>query len=273
MEKCINKIVDLSFNHGIFDEIIDCTYVLLCCGPKPQRENSVYKNLDVLRPTSNVKLIYNNGYKNCCISTSPMDDMAAAQIYIFKHALKNNYNRILFLEDDFTVPSELKVTDVINITKFIKDKDPCLYGLGNFMIPTPLTLLSLHQVPIFNFIPLAHAVIYNKTYMEKAIEYYSYYSPVVHQDMLPLKLKEMKYYRYYKPLIYQTFPQTENQVKSWKKIFNSNFLLSFVLNSIKIIKLDKQIQPGYTIVYSVSYLFYILILVTLYVTVKKVVNN
>ena len=99
MEQCIITVKELTFETGIFDEIVNCTYVLLCCGPTPEREKSVYTNIDIFKPTSIVKLIYNSGYKKCTLTTSSMDDMASAQIYIFNDALKNNYKRILFLEN------------------------------------------------------------------------------------------------------------------------------------------------------------------------------
>ena len=49
MDKCINKIIELTTDEGIFDNIIDCTYVLLCCGPNPQREENVYTQLNLLK--------------------------------------------------------------------------------------------------------------------------------------------------------------------------------------------------------------------------------
>ena len=56
-----NLINDLSQAY-IFDTVADCTYVLLCCGPKPAREFNVRHQLPVLSPTTQVKLIYNSGY-------------------------------------------------------------------------------------------------------------------------------------------------------------------------------------------------------------------
>lgn len=121
---------------------------------------------------------------------------------------------------------------------------------------------------------MGHAVIYNKNYMEKAIEYYAYYSPMVPNDILSTKLKGIKCYGYYKPLIYQTFPITESQINGgWDEEIKSKFLLYLALKIIKILKLDKQIQPGYTIMYSGSYLFYLVILVVLYIILKRLLKG
>ena len=101
MNQCIHKTVELTSDRGVFDEIIDCTYVLLCCGPNPQREENVYTHLNMLNPSKKIILVYNNGYKACDLSVSPTDDISKAQLYIFNDALDNNYKRILYLEDDF----------------------------------------------------------------------------------------------------------------------------------------------------------------------------
>ena len=268
MEQCIITVKELTFETGIFDEIVNCTYVLLCCGPTPEREKSVYTNIDIFKPTSIVKLIYNSGYKKCTLTTSSMDDMASAQIYIFNDALKNNYKRILFLEDDFLVPNPLKQTDINSITSFIKKNSPSLYGLGNFIIPTPLTLLSFHQKPMFNSIPMAHSVIYNQHYMNTAIDYYNTHPVKIHQDILPKYLNGIECYRYYKPLVFQTFPVTENQKNGWSQIIHSKFLLSLAIASIKMLKLDNQIYPGYTVIYAIPYILYIILICLLFLIYK-----
>lgn len=274
MEQCILDTKEVTFDRGIFDEIVDCTYVLLCCGPKPHREASVHKNIDILRPTSTVKMIYNSGCKDCPLSQSAMDDMASAQIYIFNDALKNNYKRILFLEDDFLVPKQIEKTDIDSIITFIKEKSPSLYGLGNAMIPTPMTILQSHQQPMFNFIPMAHAVIYSKHYMNTVIEYYKNYpQPKIPHDILPQYLTNIERYRYYKPLVYQTFPITDNQKNGWAKIIPSKFLLSMAMASIKMLQLDKHIQPGYTIIYVVPYVIYVIALFIILFIIYKLFNR
>ena len=279
MEKCIIDIKNIKFDKGIFDSVVDCTYVLLCCGPKPYREDSVYKNLKILQPSSVVKLIYNSGYKNCCETKSPMDDMATAQLYIFKDALKHNYKRILWLEDDFFLPNHISNFDINLIISFIKNNDPSVYGLGNFIIPSPKTLLSYHQSPLFNLIPLTHAMIYNNIYMKKAIQYYEKNDIKMFQDSLPYYLKDISIYRYYKPLIYQTFPETDNQKNGWElnRAPITKIIMKFAPNLVKLVKLDKDISPGYEIIYYGVYILYFIIILiiflVLYYYLMKYKNN
>lgn len=273
MEKCIVDIKTITFDKGIFDEIVDCTYVFLCCGPKPPREESVHININKFRPTSTVKLIYNVGFKNCPITKSLSDDMASSQLYIFNDALKNNYQRILFLEDDFLVPEQPHQNDIDSITSFINTNSPSLYGLGNFIIPTPTTLLSSHQKPMFDFIPMSHAVIYDKHYMQKAIDYYKNHETKLFQDILPGYLSDIERYRYYKPLVFQIFPITENQKNGWNEIIPSKILLSIVIVLIKILQLDKNIYPGYSVIYIAPYIIYIIIIFIILFIIYKLFNK
>ena len=169
MNQCIHKTVELTSDRGVFDEIIDCTYVLLCCGPNPQREENVYTHLNMLNPSKKIILVYNNGYKACDLSVSPTDDISKAQLYIFNDALDNNYKRILYLEDDFFIKKSLDPKDISSICTFIEKNNPSIYGLGNIILPTINTLFSKHQKATSNMLYLSHAVIYNQTYMKEAI--------------------------------------------------------------------------------------------------------
>ena len=70
-----------------------------------------------------------------------------------------------------------------------------------------------------------------------------------------------KRYIYYKPLCYQLFPETENS-KNWLVYF---YLSTIAKALIKIINLDKYIEPGYTIMYNFSvYIFFVIILLLFY---------
>ena len=272
MEDCIFKIKQVTFETGIFDAVVDCTYILLCCGPKPSREASVYLNLNKLKPTQNVKLIYNTGYRNCAHTVSPSDDLSSAQLYIFNDAIKNNYKRILFLEDDFIVPNLISKRCIDDIIAFIQKKNPSLYGLGNFMIPTLSTLMSHHQTPILQSIAMAHAVMYNTLYMSKVIEYYSIHSVKIHQDRLPTYLTGIKIHRYYKPLICQTFPVTDNQKYGWTNGEVPFIIVRIWVRLIRFLRLDTQVQPGFTIMYTAPYIIYLILLVMI-CTIVHIINK
>jgi hypothetical protein len=169
MEYSINKIEELYFDNSIFDKIIDCTYILLCCGSKPKRLESVLKNIKLLHPTKKVKLIFNNGFSQCKKSKTVNHNLINMQLFIFNDSIKNGYNRILYLEDDFELKQEIDQTDVDNIIEFINTENPDVYGLGNFSFPKINYILSKHQKVIYNFLGCAHAMIYTKNYMKKSI--------------------------------------------------------------------------------------------------------
>jgi hypothetical protein len=268
MDNCILKIEELIHSTGIFDTVVDCTYVLLCCGIKPEREINVRKQLPILSPTTRIKLIYNSGYKNCTITNSAQEDMSRAQLYIFQDALKNKYNRILLLEDDFIVLKPIPIEDINQIVTFIKEKDPSAYGLGNFSIPHISSLFRHHQRIIGNYLGAAHAVIYNKYFMNRTVEYYEEHGlgNMLMNDQLTSKLSLVENYRYYKPLIFQTFPLTENQINGWSKSIPS-FCMPLVTGSIKMLKLDKKVQPGYKILYIIPYILYIILLIFIIILV------
>ena len=172
MENCVVKIKQIYIENPIFDDIADCTYVCLCCGENPKRLPSVLKNIKILNPTQKVKLVYNKGYKNCPCSVSVNHDLVNIQTYIFEDAIRNNYSRILWLEDDFELPEKIGKDHISSISDFIKQNNPDIYGLGNISLPKITSIFSLHQKVVFNFLGLSHAVFYNKNVMRKLVKYY-----------------------------------------------------------------------------------------------------
>jgi len=281
MDQCINKMLHIETDGGIFDEIVDCTYVLLCCGKNPQREENVYRQLNILKPSKHIIIVYNSGYKLCDYTVDPTDDMYKAQLYIFNHALDNNYKRILYLEDDFFLTEPIHTADIDQITQFIKKEDPSIYGLGNVIIPTLPTLFSKHQKVLGNMIYLAHAIIYNENYMKNTILYRTLNPTKQYMvDHVTAYIPNIKNYRYHKPLVYQTFPETENQKQSWQTMFPKP-LKNIGMNSLrkinKLTKLDKTHEPGFKIIYILPYIFYaiifILVILLLFFIYKKLKLN
>lgn len=274
MEQCIQKIEDLTLSNGIFDTVADCTYVLLCCGPKPAREYNVRHQLPILSPTTRVKLIYNSGCNTCILTKCPQEDMARAQLYIFQDALKNNYRRILILEDDFMVLQPIPHADVHQIVTFIRENDPSAYGLGNFSIPTVSSLFAYHQRLVGNYLGAAHAVFYNRDFMTQTVKYYddNGMGDMLMNDQLTSKLPLVENYRYYKPLVYQTFPLTENQISGWSHTIPA-FLMPLVTGSIRMMKLDRQVDPGYTILYNIPYVLYMVLIIVILVVIYYVLNG
>lgn len=261
MEACINKIENINIQNSIFDEIIDCTYVILCCGSKPKRLESVLKNIKILRPTKIVKLVYNNGYKNCPLSISVNNDLVNIQKYVFKDSIKEGYNRILYLEDDFELENPIEKNTYQSINNFVKKHNPDIYGLGNFAIPNIQSIFSEHQKVIFNFLALTHALFYNRKAMEELIKYYDINENNIRIgiDTVISEIEDIKVYRYYKPLVYQKLPATENQIEGWKN--QIGFLSNISIFVINLLNLDKMIEPGYTIIYFLPYILYLTIFI------------
>jgi hypothetical protein len=274
MEYSINKIEELYFDNSIFDKIIDCTYILLCCGSKPKRLESVLKNIKLLHPTKKVKLIFNNGFSQCKKSKTVNHNLINMQLFIFNDSIKNGYNRILYLEDDFELKQEIDKKDVDNIIEFINTENPDVYGLGNFSFPKINYILSKHQKVIYNFLGCAHAMVYTKNYMKKSIEFINNNKTPENLsiDFIPSYINNIEAYRYYKPIIYQKFPITENQTNGWKNQMG-NFLSKLAIFFVQFLQLNISLEPGYTILYVFPYLIYILLFITIFMICFKKYNQ
>lgn len=271
MENCVHKIEEICIDNSIFDSIADCTYVCLCCGENPKRLPSVLKNIKILKPTQNVKLVYNKGYKNCDCSLSVNHDLVNNQTYIFEDAIRNNYSRILWLEDDFELPEKIGKDHIRSISDFIKQNNPDIYGLGNFSLPKITSLFSPHQKVLFNYLPMSHAVFYNNNAMRKIVKYYKgHKNPIeLGTDTSIMYINNIEVYRYYIPLVFQKLPETENQKEGWK---NQKFIIPLNLASgiPKLLNLHKSLQPGYTILYILPYILYLLLLILFVVLIKYI---
>jgi len=263
MENCIYNIKTIELSDTIFDTVCDCTYVILCCGENPYRLPSVLKNIQILRPTRYVKLIFNKGYKQCQLSVSVNNDLVNIQKYVFKDALIKGYKRILYLEDDFQLPKQIIEKDVNNICSFIKNNNPCVYGLGNILFPSPTTIFSYHQKPILNTIfGMAHCLFYNNIGMKACYDYFDNFKGdkrTLALDTTLCHIPGIDLYRYYKPLVMQTLPPTENQKHGWK-YQTGEYGLTIWLKCVRLLNLHRSVYPGFTILYIIPYVIYILVI-------------
>lgn len=273
MENCIYKIKSFELSETIFDTVCDCTYILLCCGENPHRLPSVIRNIQILRPTRYIKLIFNKGYKQCRISTSVNNDLVNAQKFIFKDALNNGFKRIMYLEDDFELEHPIQKKDRDEIVDFITVENPNIYGLCNFTIPTITTLTSYHNKSLYNIIGMAHVMIYDSHAMKNIYNYFDNFKGDKNSlgiDLSISNIPNISVYRYYKPLIFQKFPSTENQKHGWKNQTNE-FTADMFIKCLKIIKLDRQFQPGFTIVYLLPYFLYVILLLIIIVIIIVII--
>lgn len=204
-------IVTKRYDRGVFDESIDCTYIILCCGVNPIRESQVFQQLSKFKPTKEVKLIYNKGFRKCekkLESQSTQYDLKDALMYIFNDAIE--YDKILVLEDDFEVDERILDHNHSNsINSFLVDNDPDVYGLGNMCIINPLYIFKKHQNTMVMI--MGQAIVYNRIYRNKILSIYNENKSKLpsHVDVI-WNMGNDVVYRYYLPVIYQKFVVTEN---------------------------------------------------------------
>lgn len=264
------KFKHYKYKEGILDSFIDATYILTLIGS--DRINNINRQLEYLVPTKNVFIVLNKGYKKCnkvLHKQLSIYDIIDANANTFEHSFKNNFNNILILEDDFIFSEKLKDKNIINdIETFFHNNQNKVfyYNLGSF------PLLFYPNINLFNntyhsiFSLLGHANIYNK---KSRIEIFKNINNInLHWDLY-LTLNYNNYFYKY-PLIYQTFPETENK-QHWlsenKYSFFENSLKYIDDLRIKYLKLDKQPQPGFNIMYIIffiiNYAIWILLIILL----------
>lgn len=207
-KKCYREEV-LHFDSGLFDDSVDMAYVITM--ENSPRISSFMNQLNTFKPASVVTIQYNQGYKKCQKYNvdSSAYDIADALRNIFVNALEKKYQRILVFEDDFFM-DKTKYTDedIQKINTFIKRKNPHVYNLGSIAhISYPG-----RKHPKAILYGMAHAVIYNKKYMQSFIKD-AYKKNIKHVDQYWNSTRFKKYsYKY--PIVFQTWPETEN-MKDW----------------------------------------------------------
>ena len=229
---------NLKYKNGIFDNSIDITYIMTM--ENSNRIFNITEQLNKLKPTSNIILVINKGYKKCeknlpiNISTK---DIIHANVEIFKHAKKNNYKNILILEDDFIFDNNIyKYQHVFNVNKICNDyiNDNFSLSLGSI----PLLMLPYNYCLYKSIFTMAtHAMIYTKSCRENILNYKNIMNEIDWDLYTNLNASK---YLYYVPLITQTYPETINQ-KNWDNAFGFKKLF---IQVIKNNELDKKAQPG-----------------------------
>ena len=167
------------------------------------------------------------------------------------------YNNILILEDDF-IFSNLILDPIIydEVNRFINNQGEKLFiyllgALPVFQIPYAL----FHNKLVLSY--GAHSIIYSREFIKQML----LTDTSIYHNWDTNSLIYSSRYTFYEPLCFQIFPSTENK-QSWSDNYFILYLSHFILY---IFKLDKQIEPGYTIFNIGSkVLFYILLIVVLY---------
>lgn len=247
-----------NYTHGIFN--VDATYIIHL--ENNGRYEHIENQLTQFTPSNKVYILINKGYKckkNTDIYNSVLD-LVDAYLTIFNDAKLKNYENILILEDDFIFDERVKNHyHKDNVNKFIKT-----HNNSNYIFI--LGCVPLFQVPYnsttYKGIGLGtHSIIYSKSIIDKIIKDTN---KINDWDYYLKKSHFWDNYIYYTPLCYQLFPDTENK-SSWGIHNPILYILSYFLKIIiKIIGLDKSIEPGYTIFYIFSKLLFFVLIYLIY---------
>jgi len=265
------KFEEIHYKKGLFDSFVDTTYVITMVNSN--RHINFKKQLDEYKPTKKIFILYNYGYKYCnkiLKENIPPYDLMDAYFNILHHSKNNNFNNILILEDDFIFNPIIKNKSIINeINLFLKknvDKKIC-FNLGGIPILLYPNINIYKNIYKTLFCLTSHGILYNKN-IQNDILCKKTQDKNKHWD--EFLTKNYNIYIYKEPLCYQTFPKTDNQ-KYWS---GSDLNKYITLKIIKILKLDKQIQPGYKIIYNslffINYsIFIMLLIIILYIVYKS----
>lgn len=221
------------YNDPLFKSV-DATYIVHLEGNG--RYKDIEEQLSKYHPTKIVHVLFNKGYKNCNKTNieSPAKDLIDAYLYMFEHAKR--YNTILALEDDFMFNENVSEhTD--NIDEFVNRHTDFIYRIGCF----PFIMVPYNYNNYIGLTGGTHSVLYSKSAREKTK------STNINDWDEHLNRTSINYI-YYTPVCYQLFTDTDNQ----KDFVNVNIFARLLIEIIKIIQLDKHVEPGYSIAYSVS---------------------
>jgi hypothetical protein len=249
-----------TYQKGIFDESVDATYIIHL------KDNGRYphisEQLQNFQPTKKVYIVLNEGFKNCnkkLIEQISYQDLTDAFLQCFTHADDKGYNNILILEDDFIFSEELKKdkSHIYNINQFLLKQpknESFIYYLGcNPILIRPATSCFSHYRSYKSC--STHAIIYSKAARSTPLNLDLKHWDTIVEAGIPNR------YLYCKPLCYQTYPDTENK-QTWSE--KDNIFIGYLKNQvIQCLNLDKQPEPGFTILYLIAKILNILVLLVI----------
>jgi len=255
----------LVYDTGLLDDGIDATYIIHLEGNG--RYADIMNQLRQYQPSKTVYILFNKGFKKCKkdphINIPPLD-LIDAFLHIFKHANQEHYGNILILEDDFMFSEKIHNPStrhiVCNFLNQHKSEDfQYLLGCAPY-IRIPYSIDLYHY--IINCAGGTHAVIYSESNRDT----------ILHKDKRHIKDWDIennfysRRYMYHEPLCYQLYPETENSKNGAGDpndlMYILNYLRVIVLNIIKkLLSLDTQVEPGYSILYMMSLVIPLIFLV------------
>ena len=267
-EGCYN-FEKLSYQSGLLDNNVDVTYIIHL--ENSTRYDNILKQLEKYKPTNTIYILQNKGFNKCNkmgIKNSTAD-LTDCYLQIFKHAQKQNFNNILILEDDFMFNEKIKEKEhITNIDNFLEKKsgDNFIYFLGAvpwFLIPYD----SYNYRCILS--TGTHSVIYSRSHRDDFLENFNRRMFVTDWD-INYNINFTSRFIYYTPLCYQICDSSANS----KATKFENKYLSFASDIVtycnyniifRILGIDKNHEPGYSIFYFYSkFIFYIALLILIY---------
>ena len=222
---------------------VDAAYVIHLEGNGRLKHLKKQIGLHALAPV--VHLVFNKGMedpKKQLPRQTPAHDIVHAYHYVFQECETNGYENVLILEDDFTFRPDISKQDVAVVNAFLakERKNKFVYHLG--CIPAFMAPVDFQG----NYLVVGsstHASVYSKALRKQTLSY----TGVINDWDWYLTFAAPRY-AFKKPLIYQLYPETENS-KQWMSLFGLTY---FVKIWIRILKLDVQPEPGYSICYMVA---------------------
>ena len=261
------KFEKLNYESGLLDASVDVTYIIHL--ENSGRYDNILKQLEKYKPTKIVYILLNKGFTKCNKTgiESSHADLTDCYLQIFKHAQKQNFGNVLILEDDFVFNDKIKEKEhITNINTFLEKKtgDNFIYFLGAI----PWFLIPYNS---YNYRCIlssgTHSVIYSKSHRDDFLENFSKRMMVTDWD-INYNINFTSRFIYYTPLCYQICDNSEN---SRNPKFDNKYaaLASEVVKYcnynilFRILGLDKNPEPGYSIFYFYSKIIFYLVLVFL----------
>jgi hypothetical protein len=259
---------EINFDSGVFDETIDCTYIIHLIDNG--RLQHIYSEINKISTTKKIIIVMNKGYKKCkkkLIEQQTYQDLTDAFLQCLKDAKSKGYKNILILEDDFIFDNKLMNKHHINnINNFIKTKnDEYVYFIGFIPIIIYPTI-DLHTINVVKSLTM-HSVIYS----EKLIQNYEKLDlSYKHWDVIIEKNIKNKY-AYYIPLCYQLFPETENK-KSWSEKDNNDIVNKIKNIVIQFFNMDKTPYNGFMFCYFFAYFLFVFFFIFLLCLITNIIK-
>ena len=208
------SLIELNFDWGHFDDIVDEVYILICCKDDFDKKfKNVMKKLKQQNVHKKVIIVKNEGYKNCNKNknvNTTWKDLSHAVKYILE--LNNNDKNTMILEDDFYFDTENLTTKNLNeIENFTKTKEFDIYSLGSQGNRNDFNL-GYHTK--LSWAVWSHCFIYSPSGKIKYLNEYMKNNGNIMTDQWYNNNKNFNFYRFWIPLCFQHFAMTENR-KTW----------------------------------------------------------